>query len=148
MNPVTDAELMTKLRSAMARPERSIVLEGRYEPRDLLAVVSALDLAVSSRLHLLFFASIVDVPLIGISRGSKIDNFLHSLGLQPIGQVDDWDYDLLRTETNRLLTHKEEFVAVNQKVREELLSRLNAAKVHLKEVLTTRRNAATERRNT
>jgi polysaccharide pyruvyl transferase WcaK-like protein len=135
MNPVTDAELMARLRSAMAHPERAVVLEGRHEPRDLLAVVSALDLVVSSRLHLLFFASIMGVPIIGISRGSKIDNFLGSLGLQPVGQVDDWDYDLLLAETGRLLAHKEAFVIRNARVKEELLARLNKAQRRLKEIL-------------
>ncbi|MEI6218669.1 MAG: polysaccharide pyruvyl transferase family protein, partial [bacterium] len=67
MNPLTDSKLMAGLRLQMKRPDRAFVLEGRYEPSEILAVASKMDVIASSRLHLLIFASIVNVPIIGIS---------------------------------------------------------------------------------
>ena len=81
MNPFTDAVLMEELRRSMRHPERAATLTGRYEPGDILAAAAAVDVFVSSRLHLLILASIVHIPFVGISRGPKVDHFLALHGL-------------------------------------------------------------------
>lgn len=135
MNPLTDSELMSGLRQRMQRPDRAVVLEGRYEPAEILAVASQMDVIASSRLHLLIFASIVHVPIIGISRGSKVDNFLAPFGLRSVGSVEQCDFDALLRETLRLLDTKAAFVARSQAVRGELMARLATAKDRLQRVL-------------
>lgn len=132
MNPVTDAALMSGLRLRMKNPDRAFVLEGRYEPAEILAVASRMDVIASSRLHLLFFASILHVPVIGISRGSKVDNFLTPFGLRSVGSVEACDFDALLAEALRLLDNKPAFQERSRAVRQEQLTRLDAARAQLK----------------
>ncbi len=51
------------------------ILEGIPEPRDLLGVISSLDLLVSMRLHGLIFAAATAVPALGIAYDPKVDYF-------------------------------------------------------------------------
>lgn len=135
MNPQTDAALMTALRQRMLHPERAFVLNGRYEPAEILAIAEQMDVIASSRLHLLIFSSIAHVPIIGISRGSKVDNFLAPFGLQSVGSVEACNFDALFAETCRLLDTKKTFQEKSQHVRHDLLCRLNTARQHLAKVL-------------
>jgi polysaccharide pyruvyl transferase WcaK-like protein len=135
MNPLTDSALMAGFRKQMKHPDRAVVVEGRYEPAEILAVAAQLDVVVSSRLHLLILASIVHVPIVGISRGSKVDNFLRPFGLIPTGQVDACNFDRLNTEVRRLLNERPDFELRSRKIRAELLQRLDAATVQLKQIL-------------
>jgi len=135
MNPLTDSKIMSELQAKMVHPECAIVIEGRYEPADILAVAARLNCVISSRLHLLILSSIAHVPLIGISRGSKVDNFLKQFGLTAAGSVEDCDFEFLYKETIRLLSERESFEKRSREVRAELLSRLDNAKDLLKGVL-------------
>jgi polysaccharide pyruvyl transferase WcaK-like protein len=137
MDPVVDVSLMTDMRARMAHPERAVIVEGTSEPSEVLAILSKLDVAVSSRLHMLIFASIVGVPMVGISPGSKMDNFMRPFGLQPIGTSEDWDFDRLCQETKRLLENKAAFSERSREVRKDLLARLAVAKVRLGALLTS-----------
>lgn len=136
MNPITDADLMEQLRRRMKWPDRAAVLEGRYEPSEILTVTSKVDLIISSRLHLIILASIMHTPFIGVSRGSKVDNFLAPYGLRSVGSVESCDFDRLESETERLLSSKESFAVRSREVRAELLARLHQATTLLKGVLS------------
>ena len=136
MNPVTDAALMAGLRQRLKHPDRAFVLEGRLEPAEVLAVASRMDVIASSRLHLLIFASILHVPMIGISRGSKVDNFLAPFGLRSVGSVEACDFDALLAEICRLLDGKPAFQERSRAVRRDLLARLEAARARLMSALS------------
>ncbi len=138
MNPLTDAKLMADLRDAMKCKERACVVEGRFEPCEILAVASRMDVIASSRLHLLIFASIAHVPIVGISRGSKVDAFLDPFGLRSVGSTEDCDFGRLRSEISRLLRERPTFEAESRKVRTHLLSRLDTAKRRLASTLVPR----------
>ncbi len=134
MNPVTDTALMTQMMHRLQQPEHAAVVSGYYEPEEVLAIVENLDLIISSRLHLLIFSSIAHVPMIGIARGSKVDNFLDPFGLQAAGDVEDCDFDHLWDESTRLLQNKDDFQELSSSVRKDLLKRFDTAKDHLREV--------------
>jgi polysaccharide pyruvyl transferase WcaK-like protein len=135
MNPQTDAELMKNLRGRMKNKDASVVIEGHREPGEILAIADRLDLVISSRLHLLILASIVHVPIIGISRGSKVDNFLAPFGQLSAGTVDECDFEHMQSELDRLIDCKAEYEEVSSAVREMLLHRLDEAKLRLAQVL-------------
>lgn len=135
MNHRTDGKLMNTLRDRMKHRDDSVVIEGRREPREILAIAGRLDLVISSRLHLLILASVVHVPIIGISRGSKVDNFLAPFGQLSAGTVDQCDFDHMQCELDRLIDSREEFTEVSRAVHEMLLTRLDKARQHLTEVL-------------
>jgi polysaccharide pyruvyl transferase WcaK-like protein len=94
-----------------------------------------LDLVISSRLHLLILASIVHVPIIGISRGTKVDNFLAPFGQVSAGSVVQCDFDHMQSELDRLIDSREEFMEVSTYVHEMLLERLTDATTRLAELL-------------
>jgi polysaccharide pyruvyl transferase WcaK-like protein len=135
MNPITDHELLVRLKADIRQPERLRVITGVIEPGDILAILGKMDAVISSRLHLLILASIHNIPLIGISRGSKVDNFLAPFGLETVGSVEACDFDKLVQETFRLLASRAEFGERSQKVRHELLARLDNARRHLRPLL-------------
>jgi len=135
MNHSTDAPLMEKLRERMENKEHSVVVGGRRSPREILAVAGRLDLVISSRLHLLILASVLHVPIIGISRGSKVDNFLAPFGHVSAGSVDECDFEHMQSELDRLIDSRGEFEEVSTAVHEMLLQRLDEAKGRLRGLL-------------
>lgn len=137
MNPITDADLMAELQREMKYPERTGLVTGRYEPADISAIASRLDVVISSRLHLLILASIHHVPLIGIARGSKVDNYLAPYGLRPVGSVDACRFPEVYHETQRLLAERESFERVSRRVFADLEQRLTSATAELEQLLSS-----------
>ncbi|MDF7826572.1 polysaccharide pyruvyl transferase family protein [Pontiellaceae bacterium B12227] len=137
MNHSTDAPLMSRLRLCMENKAHSVVIGGRRSPREILAIAGKLDLVISSRLHLLILASVLHVPIIGISRGSKVDNFLTAFGHTSAGSVDECDFEHMQNELERLIDSRDEFKEVSTAVHEMLLQRLEEAKLRLADVLTS-----------
>ncbi len=135
MNPITDLALLDDLRKDIVRREAFYPLRGIVETSDMTAIAARMDVLISSRLHLLILGSIHHVPMIGISRGSKVDNFLAPYGLKPVGSVESCDFDALIQETQRLLNARAAFEDTSQRVRRELLARLDAARLELTKVL-------------
>lgn len=135
MNHATDAPLMNRIRERMKNKVHSVVIGGKRPPRDILAIAGKLDLVISSRLHLLILASVLHVPIIGISRGSKVDNFLTMFDHVSAGSVDQCDFDHMQAELDRLIESREEFREVSTAVHEMLLQRLEEAKLRLADLL-------------
>lgn len=135
MNPITDAKLMDGLRGQLRQPARACLIKGRREPAEILAVARHLDAVASSRLHLLILASIFDVPIIGISRGSKVDNFLAPYHLKAVGTVEDCDFHAFENEITRFLSHEPAWPSAAASVRGQLLARLESATRELDRVL-------------
>lgn len=135
MNPITDLALLRKLQAAVARPDAFQVVAGVTEPADITALARRMDVIISSRLHLLILGSIHHVPLIGISRGSKVDNFLAPFGLQAAGSVESCDFPALVRETRRLLDGRDAFSETGKNVHAGLLARLDQARTQLRAAL-------------
>lgn len=137
MNHETDSALMNDLRDRMQNKDRSIVIGGRREPGEILAIAERLDLVISSRLHLLILAAAVHVPIIGISRGTKVDNFLAPFGHISAGSVEACDFDHIQNELDRLIDSQIEFQEISIAVHNVLLERLEMAKGRLAELLNS-----------
>jgi polysaccharide pyruvyl transferase WcaK-like protein len=136
MNHSTDAPLMENLKQRMKNREHAVVVHGKFMPREILAIAGKLDLVISSRLHLLILASVLHVPIIGISRGTKVDNFLAPFGQTSAGSVDACDFDHMRNEVDRLIDSRAEFEEVSTAVHDMLLQRLDTAKNRFSELLS------------
>lgn len=128
MNPVTDKALMEDLRDRMLHRGAAVVAAGRLDPEHILALAGGMDVIVASRLHLLILASILHVPILGISRGSKVDNFLEPYGIKAAGSVEQCDFKKLAADTAYWASHRDEFRERSTAVREHLLTRLANAK--------------------
>ena len=103
----------------------------------MLTVVSQCSVVTSSRLHLLILSANVKIPIIGISRGSKIDNFLGQFGLRSAGDVYDCDFDFILAETDRLISNPKPYQEKRAQVYSQLLERLAAAESLLFNKLTS-----------
>lgn len=132
MNPLTDSASMARLAGHMHMRERMSILTGSYTPSEILAIASQMDVVVSSRLHLLILASTANIPIIGIARGSKIENYLGNFGLRSVGTVNDCDYDQLGNEIKRCLAQKDRIARDIADGRSRLLQRLNHATQQLR----------------
>jgi polysaccharide pyruvyl transferase WcaK-like protein len=135
MNPITDLALLKNLREEAGEPANFLIVPGVTEPADITCLAGRMDVLISSRLHLLILGSIHHIPLIGISRGSKVDNFLAPFGLRAVGSVEECDFPALVAETRRLLEAKDAFVEKSKAVHANLLSRLENARAALREEL-------------
>ena len=139
MNPLTDSALMARLAGHMQHRRDFLVLTGRYQPTEILAVASRMNVIVSSRLHLLILASIVGVPIVGIARGSKVGNYLNNFGLTPKGNVNDCDFESLKSEVLKWMRQANAFGERCRKVHADHLQRMDRAKQRLAEVLSGNR---------
>jgi len=107
-----------------------IVLDRVYTTTELLALTGSMDIVVGVRLHALVFASLMDKPVIGISYDPKINNFLHMIGKEPIGTLENLDGQILLDEICEYIenVHKnDETVAIVTHLREESLKNAHIA---------------------
>jgi polysaccharide pyruvyl transferase CsaB len=76
-------------------------------PQDMLWEINQCQIVIGMRLHSLIYAANLQIPMIGISYDPKIDHFLHRLELQPVGNTSSLDANVLSSEVEHLLFHKE-----------------------------------------
>ncbi len=127
MNPVTDAALMDTFRAGLRHREHTLVLYGYADPAVVQLVASHCAVVVSSRLHLLILAANAGTPIVGIARGSKIDNFLRNFDLVPAGTVFDCDVAFLEREVERQLNDPAPYREHNRIAYRKLRARLEEA---------------------
>lgn len=127
MNPISDAELMTQIKGLMNHKENCTVVKGCNQAAEVVTLAAEMDIIISSRLHLLILGSINHVPLIGISRGSKVDTFLERYDLRSCGSVEQVDLNLMEEQLKTFLKNKADFVLKSQKVRANMTKDLKLA---------------------
>ncbi|WDE98559.1 polysaccharide pyruvyl transferase family protein [Lentisphaera profundi] len=135
MNPITDAALMETIRKQLRNKQNCTLVKACLQPREVVALSARMDTVISSRLHLLILASINHVPLIGISRGSKVDTFLKRFGLQSCGSVEAVDLAKIDTELKKFFNNPLEFKLKSKKVRAQMLNNQKVALDMLHHVL-------------
>ncbi len=136
MNPKTDKPLMWNLSRKMKHPDRVELLESD-DPAVVQAATAQCRVVVSSRLHLLILASNVGTPIVGITRGSKIPNWLSNFHLHDAGYVYDCDFAAIKASVEKFIAadpaETSESIAA---VMESLHKRLDTAAMALKKALT------------
>lgn len=132
VNPVTDAKLVREIRPLCKAPDRVFVLEGVIDPEEVAGALGQMDVIVSTRLHGLILASLSDVPLVGITRGTKIDTFLRPFGLRPAGSFKNLDVAELEQQIRQRLAQAAEFRQRAAIVRLERRQALETTRLRLK----------------
>lgn len=79
------------------------ILNRSFTIKELLSLVSNMDVLIGMRLHALVFSAINHVPMIGISYDPKIDNFLSLIGKKAACSVSDFNADALAAATEHEL---------------------------------------------
>ena len=132
MNPITDFETMVKIRELMVHKNRTIIAIGSEKPGDIAGLASEMDVVISSRLHLLIFASISATPCIGIGRGSKVNNFLKQLGQCTAGTTDKINFVMLEEALADILSRNSVYKEAAKIARTRMLDRLADARLALR----------------
>lgn len=136
MNPKTDLAFMGKIRQQMRNKDKSFLLDGVSDWRNITAIASKCDVIVSSRLHLLILSANVGTAIVGISRGSKITNFMAKFGLPVAGSVDKCNFDLLTSQVEYTLKNPEEFAKHRAEVYALFQERIEYAEKALLETIS------------
>ncbi len=139
MNPVTDSLLMKKMSAAFKNKSKTYLVENCLEPEHVIALASHCSAVLSSRLHLLILSANVRTPIIGISRGSKVDNFLAKFGLKASGSVDNCDFSLMKGQIEGLISNPDEFKQKRDSVYARLKLDMQNAERLLRETLTAKK---------
>lgn len=134
MNPITDFELMREFSKSMKFVDKTFMLENCETPQSVLAAASLMNVVISSRLHLLILSANVATPIVGISRGSKVDNFLVQFGFSSAGSVENCDCAALCEKAESLIANPQQFKERCRDVYRNLHSRLQAAELLLKDI--------------
>ena len=136
MNPKTDKPLMWDLSRKMKHSDRVEMLESD-DPAVVQAATALCRVVVSSRLHLLILASNVGTPIVGVTRGSKIPNWLANFGLQDAGSVYDCDFAAIKASVEKFIAADPAETSKSiAAVMESLHKRLDTAAMALKKALT------------
>ena len=97
-----------------------VVLPEEYSTSELLSIVGNMELLISIRLHALIFAGVMGVPMIGISYDPKVDRFLESVGEQPVGTLEDVDFERLMAQIRAKWHDKAGFSQQNEQLFDDL----------------------------
>ena len=103
--PVAEA-ILEKLREK-TYGDRVCCIRHKYLTEEMLSIIGNMDLLVGVRLHALIHASIMGVPMIGISYDPKINSFLHSVGLRAMCSIYDFNSEYFMEEFARTVEQKE-----------------------------------------
>ncbi len=77
--------------------EKSTVIENHQSVNDMLALVGSMDFCIGMRLHMLMYAAINSVPLIGIAYDPKINSFMKNMGQAACINADELTEERLFT---------------------------------------------------
>jgi len=90
---------------------KSVLLDKRYDFRELLAVIANMDLAIGMRLHFLIFGAVMNVPVVGMSYDPKVGRFLELIRQPLAGDVRSLNYSELSKAVDRVLAERKAVTA-------------------------------------
>ncbi len=127
MNPLTDSIVMNKLHSKMKNAKKAFMLENCLEPKHVLAAAAQCNVVISSRLHLLILSANIGTRIIGISRGSKVDNFIGQFGIKSVGDVFNCNFAAMKEQAENAIFKKDDWTNTREFVYKNLNNRLSNA---------------------
>ncbi|MBQ6470546.1 MAG: polysaccharide pyruvyl transferase family protein [Victivallales bacterium] len=119
MNPKTDRALLEGL---------GVECIAGTTPAAVIDAASECDAVLSSRLHLLILAANAGTPILGIARGSKLQNWLANFGRTVEGSVYDCDWKTVTRHVLEQLANRGDWDDVRKSAYEKLLARFNKAR--------------------
>lgn len=98
-------------------------------PDAVIAAASKCDAVLSSRLHLLILAANAGTPILGIARGSKLQNWLENFGRTVEGSVYDCDWKKVTDHVLAQLEDRGNWDEIRDQAYARLLANFNQARV-------------------
>lgn len=71
------------------------IIKGRYSPKEILGIISRVDILIGMRLHALVFASMAAVPCVGVVYEQKVEGFVNYIRQVSAGDVEELKADNL-----------------------------------------------------
>lgn len=103
-----DLEISRAVYEALEDQEGVYLLEKALDEREMLALMTQLDLVLSMRLHGLIFGLVAGAYPLGISYDPKIQSLLKEIGLEPAMEVEDLSSEELLGQLGLILEDIEE----------------------------------------
>ena len=100
-------------------------LTEKYLSEDMLSIIGNMDVLVGVRLHSLIYATIMGVPLIGVSYDPKCTAFLNSVGLDKLCTREAFTAEKFETEFARVRENGAQQTATVTEKMEELRKKLD-----------------------
>lgn len=75
--------------------EKAILLADEYTTAEFLSLVGNMDLMIAIRLHALIFASVMGIPMVGVSYDPKVERFLATIGEESVGSLESVDAEAI-----------------------------------------------------
>jgi len=111
------ADYQASLQIKKCMKQEVAIIDKKLNMHEILAEIGKLDLMLGVRLHALIFATLMNVPVIGISYDPKIDNFLQIFKFCAVGSVDHLRRGDILAEIQRI---KENSEAIKQRINKEV----------------------------
>ncbi len=121
-----------QIQQNLSNPDSLHILPSGYDPDEVMAGVSRLDLVLSDQRDLLVLASITLTPFLGIGGGQTVSSFTDHFGLPDFSEPEKITSGTLCDEIESLLNDREAFRKKAKMVRIELLKQLKEVKEQLK----------------
>ena len=119
----TSKLVMERLSGRLAGGSSAELAAPGDDPQQMLLEVSRCDALFGMRLHALIYAANQMVPMLGLSYDPKIDQFLHRLGLVPVGTTEQLDAKAFADSAEELLDNvsgwKEKHRAAIERLRQQ-----------------------------
>jgi polysaccharide pyruvyl transferase CsaB len=109
MHPLQDALLFKPIRDRIKQSTPLLSLPSHLSPRQLMTVISLLDILVGMRLHSLVFAARSGVPFVGLSYDTKVEEFCLLMGQEYCLNLDHFSSSTLVKKFEIIWNAREEF---------------------------------------
>ncbi len=133
MQHPSDLIISNEVVSIMKMPAE--VLQGKKEPKEMIAEIGKLDFLIGMRLHSLIFAAIAEVPMVGLSYESKITSFLKLVHQPCAGEVETMTEAQIKESVNQLIRDKKEYQNRLQEAKTELNQKAHRNATMIKEFM-------------
>lgn len=120
------ADLGISLRIASKMEEQSRIIDCELSVCDMLAIIGQCDVVCGMRLHMLIFASVMDVPMAGIAYDPKIKGFMEYMHQKNYVTLEKFNEESFTEISEKVLENREQ-------LREELTSALAPIRQKAKE---------------
>jgi len=113
-------DLEISLRIAALMKERSGIIDGDLSVCDLLSVIGKCSIACGMRLHMLIFASVMNVPMAGIAYDPKIKGFMEYMHQDNFIELEEFGKDAFFEIAEKVIENSEKLRAHLEKDSEAL----------------------------
>lgn len=80
----------------------------KYQSDAFMSLVQNMDVLIGSRLHSLIFSMVAEVPFVGVSYDPKIDNFLETISLKPVCDIENFSKEAILESLDCVIEHMED----------------------------------------